>query len=203
MEANNHPDRLEDFIRDHREDFDVHEPSPGLWEKILPEEESSTPYTASSSWSVIWKAAAVVAIILSSYAIWQNLQVEQGFTIAGLDTIFGRQEEPKQEDFAAIPELAEAELYYNTQVNTMLNELDAYNDEYPGVKEDVEVDLAELDKVYNELRQDLKEDIANPEIIEAMIQNYRLKLNILKDILEQIKKSNNEYSDEEELPAAS
>ena len=43
-------------------------------------------------------------------------------------------------------------------------------------------ELSVLDSVYNGLRSDLADNIANDEVVEAMIQNYRLKLKILEDL---------------------
>ena len=39
----------------------------------------------------------------------------------------------------------------------------------------------ELDSVYISLKSDLKDNIANHEVIEAMIQNYRLRISILEE----------------------
>jgi hypothetical protein len=38
----------------------------------------------------------------------------------------------------------------------------------------------------------LKENISNQEVIEALIQNYRLKLQVLEDILNKFKDFDNE-----------
>jgi len=44
--------------------------------------------------------------------------------------------------------------------------------------------------VYEELKNDLDDHAANQEIIEAMIQNYRLRLGILEQILAQLIEKN-------------
>jgi hypothetical protein len=49
--------------------------------------------------------------------------------------------------------------------------------------------MVELDKVFEELKRDLKDNSDNEEVIEAMIQNYRIKLEVLDEILTQLKKS--------------
>jgi len=54
-----------------------------------------------------------------------------------------------------------------------------------------------LDSVYADLRRDLKDNAANEEVIEAMIQNYRLKLEILEDVLSQMRQANNNHNNEE------
>jgi hypothetical protein len=59
-------------------------------------------------------------------------------------------------------------------------------------------DLEELDEVYLELKEDLKDNVANPEVIEAMILNYRVKLEILEDLLNQLKEKENQDDESDE-----
>ena len=53
--------------------------------------------------------------------------------------------------------------------------------------------MLELDSTYAQLKLDLKDNVANEQIIEAMIQNYRIKLQILEKMLDHLKamKNNN------------
>jgi predicted CopG family antitoxin len=62
----------------------------------------------------------------------------------------------------------------------------------------LEDDMEELDEVYLELKEDLKDNVSNPEVIEAMILNYRVKLEILEDLLNQLnEKENQDYENDE------
>ena len=57
--------------------------------------------------------------------------------------------------------------------------------------------MEELDQVYEELKEDLNDNASNPEVIEAMILNYRVKLEILEELLDQLKaKENHDEEDE-------
>ena len=56
----------------------------------------------------------------------------------------------------------------------------------PELKMEVEGDLLELETMYNELRKDLKENMANKNVIEAMIENNRYRLRVVDDVLAQI-----------------
>ena len=62
----------------------------------------------------------------------------------------------------------------------------------------INFDLVELDEVFEELKNDLKDDSDNEEVIEAMIQNYRLKLQILNEMLEQLNKANKDEENSNE-----
>ena len=83
-----------------------------------------------------------------------------------------------------IPELKEAEMYYTGIINTKMEEVKPMLSDYPTLESELETDLTELDSIYKSLKNDLKDDIANNEVIEAMIQNYRLRISILEDMLE-------------------
>jgi 3-hydroxyacyl-CoA dehydrogenase len=52
--------------------------------------------------------------------------------------------------------------------------------------------MSELDSMYYDLKSDLKDNMANQEVIEAIIENYRLKITILEDILTEITPLNDE-----------
>jgi hypothetical protein len=67
---------------------------------------------------------------------------------------------------------------------------------YPDVSGDAKRELAALDSIYSDLKQDLKDNIDNEEVVSAMIENYRLKLDVLEGILNQIQKQHIEEDDE-------
>ena len=49
-------------------------------------------------------------------------------------------------------------------------------------------DLAAMDVAFAELKADLNENVDNEEVIAAMMENYRLKLKILEEILLELEK---------------
>ena len=58
------------------------------------------------------------------------------------------------------------------------------------------MDLSELDSIYSSLKKDLRENIDNEQVLEAMIQNYRMKLKILEDLLLDISPNKTQEKDE-------
>ena len=173
-------DKLEKFISNHREEFDVYEPSTDVWEKINPEGSVSK-----RSYSWIWKAAIILVVIGASYLV--DKQIRNNGNLAGA----------KQE--SVIPELAEAEKYYTGLITTKMNEVQPYLSSYPEIKKDLRMELAELDKIYKGLKNDLKDNVSNEEVIKAMIQNFRLKLQLLEEIQRQLQsqKSNSKQTSHE------
>jgi len=57
---------------------------------------------------------------------------------------------------------------------------------FPEIKEEVEMDLSELQEMYNVLKIDLKENISKKTVIEAMIENNRYRLKMVDQVLDQI-----------------
>jgi hypothetical protein len=109
-------------------------------------------------------------------------------------------EKKRNDVYEQVPELKEAESYYSKLVTFKLEEMKPFLMNNPGIRKEVNVDLMELDSIYSSLKNDLKDNIANDQIIEAMIQNYRLKLRILEELQAELKPEN---SKENEKPKAS
>lgn len=165
-------DNLEQFISENREDFDLYEPDPQLWKKI----EKTTSRKTITLKKVVWRAAAVILIFGASMVFHRYIDMLNTLESANVE----------------IPELQEAEIYYSSMVNSKLGELKPMLEDHPGLDEEVMTDLSELDKMYDELKNDLKDNVSNQEVIEAMVENYRLRLSILEDILNELKEDNKE-----------
>jgi hypothetical protein len=58
-----------------------------------------------------------------------------------------------------------------------------------------------LDSIFSNIKKDLKDNVATQEVVEALIQNYRIKIRILEDmpILLKEDKNNPEKSKNYEL----
>lgn len=176
-------DRLEDFVRQHRDGFDVREPDPSLWLKINPEN-SGKRKDQRLKWLRYAAAAAVLFAGLS----------------AGIYFITGAGSSPDKLYGDLYREILETEAYYTGIVNQKYSELEPFMVSSPELKEELDYDLNELDQLYEELKEDLKDNVGNPEVIEAMIQKYRTKVEILEDLLNQLKeKENNNYEDSKEF----
>lgn len=161
--------KLEDFVKNHKDEFDTKLPSPDLWKKI----ESDLGAKKSIS---IWKIAASIAAIL---------------VIALFSTVFIQMHSGKAPYYANISdpelkELIETEAYYARQVSNQMKEINKCYQIHPELKNDIESDLNELNYMYNELVDDLNENIYNREVIEAMIQNNRIRLKMVDRVLTQI-----------------
>ena len=175
-------DRLEEFVRQNREQFDHHEPDPSIWLKINPANTPGVKERRSMRWL---RVAAAVAMIFAG-------------STAGIYFLTGGKAETDQYSNELYMEIRETEQYYSHMVSQRYNELKPYLASDPEAKEMLTDDMTELDEVYSELKEDLKDNASNPEVIEAMILNYRVKLEILEDLLNQLKeKENQDYEKDE------
>ena len=177
-------DRLEKFISENRDQFDLHEPDEKLWAGI--ESNIQGKKTFRIGWKgVMWRAAAVILIFGASYGIQEYLHQRQAM-MAGQE----------EEIINNIPELQEAEIYYTSLLNDKISQIGPLLEQNPELGESLQQDLSELDSIYSELQNDLRDNIANDEVVEAMIQNYILKIQILEDLLEYMDESSKNNEDE-------
>lgn len=182
-------DKLEKFMMENREDFDVFEPNEELWEGI---QQSITPVRKLNWKTIALRVAAVVVIFIASYFFHDLMQQNSNNQMA---------EENMEQPNEQMQMLMEAELFYTSQINTAQEEFILLSGNDKELIDDIKYDLSELDKVFDELKNDLKENGDNQEVIEAMIQNYRIKLQILNEMLGQMNKStkSNEKTNEHEI----
>lgn len=161
-------DRLEKYVLEHRDEFDMLEPSDALWQgiekKMRKGKKRSIRFYAS-------RVAAVAAIFIVSLIVQKFFLIEKNY-------------------YKEIPELAEAESYYSGLINAKLEEVKPMLNDFPDIEQELNHDLSELDSVYKNLREDLKDNVANQEVIEAMIENYRLRIDILEEMMHFLDRQN-------------
>jgi hypothetical protein len=159
-------DKLEEFILRNKEEFDVFMPSADL--------EKGIKFRKSHNLVVLSKftrnAAAVLLIFGASYLFHAKFP---------LSSFFNSDESIER----AYPELYKAKQFYTKQVDYKMQQVSKHLDTYPELETELNYEFSELDSIYKSLQNDLKEDIANEEVVNAMIENYKLKVQILEDIL--------------------
>ncbi|HNW97062.1 MAG TPA: hypothetical protein PKK00_01465 [Bacteroidales bacterium] len=209
-------DKLEKFIRDNRSQFDADEPSDALWDKISNDIEIKKRKNIFWI-RIAWQVAAAVIIFFTAWylkdltqssstanatAMRSNIKLHPVIKIVKpvetplqqVQTTNNYIAETKnnvvakpQHDDVLPAELLEATQYYTIQINQTRNMMIHYASYSPDIDKQVNVEFAKLDTVYKSLRNDLKDNINNSEVVEAMILNYRMRLEILENILEQLK----------------
>ena len=181
-------DKLEKFVVSHRDEFDEFEPDAALFKGIR----KPKPVIRMINWnSVMWKAAAVLVIFVASYYFHDFMSSQKPQQTAETGAENGRPSE-------IIKMMIEAEAFYTAQIDNRRIEFNTLAQDQPEIRQEVNYELVELDSIYSDLKQDLKDNAANEEVIEAMIQNYRVKLDILEDVLRQLRAAKNEQTENNE-----
>ncbi len=61
----------------------------------------------------------------------------------------------------------------------------------PELKQELTDDISHLDSIFYDIKKDLKDNASNQEVISALIQNYRIRIRILEDMLEILREDEN------------
>jgi len=181
-------DKFEEFIRENRQGFGPDNQTPDVWRKVTKRQPEAK--IMQISWRAIAsRAASVVIIFVASYYFHDYMSGNNKENQALITA--------ENANSPLYKELREADLYYTAQISYKKQELFTLTDNQPDLQMDVNNDLDDLDAILLELKEDLKDNADNREVVEAMMQNYMLKLEILEDLLEQIK-GNQEKDNEDE-----
>ncbi len=174
-------DHFENYIRKHRRSFDDHHlDTERLWSKIeqsLHEKEvKKVSYWRNPSYQIAASFLLLIGI---------------GVLIGGFLTYDVKGEGP----FIAAPmkqELTEMNLHYTATINHHRKRLE----QYPGLsrtdKEDFLGFLKRLDLEYDELEAELYNNVNNEKVLEALVQNQKIRIELIENFLSQIKRSTKE-----------
>jgi hypothetical protein len=163
-------DRLEEHIRKNRKDLDSYIPSSGIWKKIR--RELKRDERSIGRWLAI--AAMVVAILGTAVVLYKPV-ISRPDTAREMANSDGMMQGNRQ--------LRETEIYYNNLVNSLYREATPLMTGNPEIKRELGSDINQLDSICVQIKKDLKDNVANQEVIEALIQNYRIKIRLLEDML--------------------
>lgn len=169
-------DRLEEFVKTHRSEFDAAEPKQELWDRIASdldtEDEKVKPINGGSGvW--LWKTAVAVLLVAVTYlAIDKFVPVE-----AEIPTM------------ATIEDFEEFEAFYTSIITEKSSKLSL---ELEGDKffNYLEADIEELDAIYGELRATFESEQGGEQVLSTLVHLLRQKLHLINsqlDILEEAK----------------
>lgn len=179
-------EHLEDFINAHKESFDDCEPSLNVWANIdaaLEEKREKKPLVAIPRWYSSWvvRAAAAVALLLLGVGLGNWLTKSEA--LDGKLPLVAKHTEGGVKTEDVTKELRNAEEFYNQKVKVKLSQLASFNPD-PEVVED----LKQIDEVQAELHRELEHAplSSREEIIERLMENYKIKLDILERVLNEL-----------------
>jgi hypothetical protein len=169
-------DNLEEYIRKHREEMDRYKPSSRIWRGVF--KELKTDNKPGYRWLYI---AAMIAVIMGTTV----------FFFRPADLLYRKtgRESNYQTRIKTGSELKEAEIYYNSLANSLYRQATPMLTRNPEIEQELSADISQIDSICSEIKKDLKDNVANQDVIEALIQNYRIKIRLLEDMLELLKEN--------------
>lgn len=197
-------DSIEDFIKQNRQAFDDEMPSSSVWDNL--ELELQQEQVTNSGSKILqlkrrftWAAAAAIVFMAVSIGFWlQNRELKRtehsSSTLASIeiDTVIPSEDESENDILKLIPEARALNAQYSADLEQYLSQLK----NFPEVEEEVKKELEELDDEFSQLQQELGTNMSTEIILEAMIETYRMKLEILERTLNYLKRNNETYSEQ-------
>lgn len=158
---------IEDIIRKNKSSFFNEDPPAGHLDRFQQRLSNKNHFL----WPVLRVAAIVVLILSISLALYYQ-DVARDISVSTIST-----------------ELAETEMYYQSMLNHKLNHVkNMLNDQqYTSIKQELKV----MDRNFHYLKEDLKLNPDDQRIIHAMINNYQLKIELVQQVIDQVKYNNN------------
>ena len=172
---------IDDIIRSNKDFFEDREPSEGHMERFnrMLEMRFHAGAVKRSIVPYLLKAAVVTLLVtLSSLWTWDH---------------FIRSDRNRMTLGDVSPQYREVENYYIHQVNLMENEIETVVPiKNPEQKEMLRTEMRSMDSVYVQLQKELKANPDDERIINAMIEHYQTKVEVLTYIVNQLKAIRNE-----------
>lgn len=174
---------LEDYIRKEREAFDDAEPVEGHARRFEQRLERNAEKGKPSGIG-FWKIAAAVAVIVA----------------IGLSVLVPQFNSPDDVQYASMSlgevssEMADVEMYYRSQLAEEYDKLDKMSESDPEVAAHLS-EIEDLNADYAELEKQLYESGTHEKVVVAMIENFRLRL----ELLEKLEAKKNETTQNDSL----
>jgi len=179
--------RLENFIKNNREEFDDLEPDAGIWariEKELPAQEGALKKRETKTFSlgfVLRVAAAVIIVMGVSFLIFLR---STGNANTGVD-------------LAAInPEYARQQVQYTSLIESKRTELKQIAKTDPQLYAEFSSEIAKMDSTYKKLDSDLANSPNQELVLRAMIRNLQVQTEVLNQQLSVIEQYNQMKKDQ-------
>ncbi len=168
-------DGFEKHIIKNKEQFDTHKADKEkLWENIASRLEQPKPKVIPLWKSPFAKIAATVLFLLG---------------VAGVLGYLNYNSSVYNEDTIVSKELLDIDMHYKGLVAYQVKLLQNHKALSDSDKEEFLAFIKELDDEYDLLREEMKENLDNERVLEAIIGNYKRRIEIIENLLQQINDS--------------
>ncbi len=174
-------DNLRDFITEHKQEFDTEKVNKQLLWDAIENRLPKAPKKVIPLWktSVFRIAASIVLLFGLSFS----------YFMFGISTV--------SEHTIVQEELLEIDAHYKQLVSAQVALIKKEKKLSKEEKEDFLLFLNDLDAEYNILKLELNENVDNQKVLEAIISNYRKKIELIENLLKRLNEHNNDYNEEE------
>ena len=182
---------MKQFIEQNRSQFDNCEPADGHFDRFMQKLEADQRRTIGRSRSQILKIAAVAVVamiigtVVAGTSIHQSVKlIESGMANADSKTPMELVERTTRYVKAKVePEYSETQKYYITLVDSRLDEIRTDNTVDEKQKAELLKAMSEMDELFVNLQKELKANPDNAVLIDAMINHYQTKIEVLNKII--------------------
>jgi hypothetical protein len=169
--------RLEDFIRQNKQEFDDQEPEADLWQQIekslLAEVKSIKPQKSFSLGFVLRIAAGIILVMAAGFIFYLQKQHQQPVDLAQIN-----------------PEYAQQQMHYVSEVENKRTKLKAIAKTDPELYQEFNSVLTDMDQSYKKLNQELRNSPNQERLLRAMIRNLKVQTELLNQQLQVIEEYN-------------
>ncbi|MDY8138303.1 hypothetical protein [Aquimarina sp. 2201CG5-10] len=173
-------DSLEEFIKNNKHQFDQHKADKDkIWKNIEDKLEDRNSKTLNIWQSPFLKIAATIAIIFSIFS-GAGLLINSGIHTNSNNSTTNQ-------------ELNDINTYYKGLISLQVQMIQDNTKLQPEDKKEFLSFMDELDQEYILLKQEMTKNLNNEYILEAIVDNYKKRIELIENLLEQIndsKKSN-------------
>ena len=166
-------DTLEEFIKNNRRHLDKYDPPTGVMKRVL----QRVNFIPLMGIRLIRVAAVFLVLTATAFSFYYLGQKRKGSELESLSS---------PDSSPAFAQFRETENYYKNSVNALFRQAAPLLTSNPDIKKEYSQDIAHLDSIYLDIRKDLKDNVANQDVIEALIRNYRIRISLLEDMLNRL-----------------
>ncbi|MEQ8217003.1 MAG: hypothetical protein RH981_02125 [Arenibacter sp.] len=169
-------DYFEKHIRDNKASFDEHKADRSkMWAKIESELSNKKPKIVPMWKSPLFRvAASVVLVLLLTWLI--GMTVYGGYQSGGQNSVVSQ-------------ELMDIDMHYSNLVQYQVQLVKDHPDLSQEDKDEFLSFMDELDEEYEVLKLEMKKNLGNERILEAIIGNYKKRIELIENLLKQINDS--------------
>lgn len=157
--------KIEDFIRDHKREFDQERPAVNLWDKI--EKELDGKHKKKRFNIQLWAGIAASLLLVLGISLVYTFQHQKNhFSVADVN-----------------PAYASKQVRFTSMIEQKKDSLEIFATSNPDLYRKFNADLEKLNITYEALRKDLPASPNQQMIVKAMVKNLEIQLQLVSQQL--------------------